>query len=79
MKAFTTRKIRTLLPAIFTGIILIFLSSEKHHGKFLPCKSFTTPSKEYFETDVEPCSEPDSGTDKSNMGVNSAFMIGLPF
>jgi hypothetical protein len=78
MKAITTRTKRIILPVFFTGIILFFLLAGRHHHTEMPCKSFTTPYKECFKQDVEPCTETDSGTEKSNIMATSAFMIGLP-
>jgi hypothetical protein len=78
MKAFTTRTKRLILPTFFTGMILFFLLAGRQHPAELPCKSFTTPPNEYFKQDVEPCTEADSGTDKSGIRASSAFMIGLP-
>lgn len=78
MKAFTNRIKRTGVPVIATGIILYFLLQGNEHQTAMPFESFNTPSKEYFNQDVEPCTEPDSGTDNSNIGAHAAFMIGLP-
>jgi hypothetical protein len=78
MKAFTTRTKRIILPAILTGISLFFLLAGSQHPTDLPCESFTSPPKEYFKQDVEPCTEPDSGTDNTNFGATAGFMIGLP-
>ena len=78
MKAFTNRTKKIILPVISTGIILYFLFPGMQHQNAMPGKSLDTPPKEYFKQDVEPCTEPDSGTDNSNIGASAAFMIGLP-
>ena len=78
MRAFTTRIKRIILPVIATGTIVFFLQPRIHHQTTMPGESFNTPPKEYFKQNVEPCPEPDSGTDNSNIGANAAFMIGLP-
>ncbi len=77
MKAITTTTKRTLFAAITAGIILCFLLPEMEHS-FIPGNNFNTPSKEFFNPNVEPRTESNSGTDNSNIGVSAAFMIGLP-
>ncbi len=79
MKSLTKQKIRTIVPGMITGAMLIFLLTGQHHQRVMPCKNFNIPPQEFFKQDVESCTEPDSGTEKSNMETTtSAFMIGLP-
>lgn len=79
MKTLKIRHQREIIPVVFIGLILFALLSGKQQNDLFPCENFATPSEELFRQDVKPCSEPDSGTDKSNMKATAAFMIGLPF
>ncbi|WP_010664788.1 hypothetical protein [Marinilabilia salmonicolor] len=79
MKTLRIRHKREIAPIVFIGLILFVSLSGKQHCDLFPCESIATQNEELFRQDVEPCSEPDSGTDKSNMKATSAFMIGLPF
>lgn len=72
-------KIRKFFPVlVFIGIIFFVLQTGNQQRPLSRDTRIPMPPEECFERDVEQCSEPDSGTEKSTIGA-SAVMIGLPF
>ena len=74
------RRVKRSAPVlVFIGtIFLVLLITGKQQRSLSRDTSLPTPPEECFERDVKQFSEPDSGTEKSNIGA-SAVMIGLPF
>lgn len=70
---------RKYAPAlIYIGIIFFVLQTGNQQRPLSRDTSLPVPPEKCFEREVEQCSEPDSGAEKSIIGA-SAVMIGLPF